>query len=585
MRRAGARNYLPFSYRLMLSYSVFIIVLILLGGYALNAVFVGSIQDRTREINTGTIQQMRDNITYKVDDLVRISNMIYLDDTLSKHLRHYEEGWASYEVTTKYLLPKLNTTIEAANDSIWLSVYLHNAALPEIYLDHNHTDPLRAGRSVFDLYNIRRIQDKSWYKRFPKEKYGETMEWKQIEDDARYGRISLLRRIVDTNSPIRLEERGFIRISTSLTTLLESVDYDKIGEGTALFITDAKGTIMSSSGQTKWLAGDRLPGGTEDVLEIREEIPRLDWYLVAWVPKNLTERATDKVRFWTFAVCFASILLFSFAGYLVSRLFAKKVNKIVTVLDLFQQGDFQKRIHFKGRDEFTEISESLNEMGQNIGDLIREVYITKIQKKEAELESLQAQINPHFLYNTLSSISRLAQFGQLDKQQQMVLDLAKFYRLSLNEGRTVIPIRSELEQVEAYINIQRTKYGDSVAVRYDIEPELDQYNTIKLILQPFVENVFEHARFEDRVHIRIVGELAGADVVFKIIDDGIGIHPSVVRRILHPIESVDVGYGIRNVHQRIRLHYGEDYGVAIYSRPGIGTTVRIQFPRSSGNKE
>ncbi|MFD2613613.1 sensor histidine kinase [Paenibacillus gansuensis] len=565
-------KYMPFSYKLMLSYSMFIVVLVLLGGYAANEIFVNSIQGRTREIQSGTIHQMKDNITYKVDDLVRISNMLYLDDTLSGHLRHYEEGWVSYEVTKKYLLPKLHTTIEAANDPIWMSIYLHNPALPEIYLDHSGTDPLKDNRSLFDIYNIRRIQDKQWYKQFPKEKYGQTMVWGQVEDDAQYGRISLLRRIVDTNEPLKLEEHGFIRISIRLADLMESVEYDKIGKGTKLFIMDAQGRTISSSGQT----GPDTK--IEDITIIREELPRLAWHLVAWVPMNITDEATGQFRYWTIMVCVGCILLFFSAGFFLSRLFAKKVNKIVMVLHSFQEGDFQKRIHFRGKDEFTQISESLNRMGQHTGDLIREVYIANLQKKEAELESLQAQINPHFLYNTLSSISRLAQFGQLDKLQQMVLDLAKFYRLSLNEGRTVIPISSELEQVEAYINIQRTKYGDSVEVSYDIAPELHAYNTIKLILQPFVENVFEHARFEDKISIRIVGGLDSSDIWFKIIDNGIGVHPDTLRLLFDPLKGSEIGYGIRNVHQRIKLHYGDAYGVEIYSKPGIGTTVLIRFP-------
>ena len=127
----------------------------------------------------------------------------------------------------------------------------------------------------------------------------------------------------------------------------------------------------------------------------------------------------------------------------VSRYFSRRVSKIVSVLDSFQEGEFHKRVSFKGNDEFTHISSALNDMGSNIGKLINEVYLADLQKKEAELESLHAQINPHFLYNTLSSISRLARFGMLDKLQRMVMDLAKFYRLSLNDGRNIISVKNE----------------------------------------------------------------------------------------------------------------------------------------------
>lgn len=128
---------------------------------------------------------------------------------------------------------------------------------------------------------------------------------------------------------------------------------------------------------------------------------------------------------------------------------------MISVLTMFQQGDFHKRIAYKGNDEFAIIADALNRMGEQTERLIEEVYETNLKKKQAELESLQAQINPHFLYNTLSSISRLAKFGRVEQQHQMIMNLAKFYRLTLNDGRTIISIHDELDQVKAYLDIQK----------------------------------------------------------------------------------------------------------------------------------
>jgi sensor histidine kinase YesM len=160
----------------------------------------------------------------------------------------------------------------------------------------------------------------------------------------------------------------------------------------------------------------------------------------------------------------------------------------------------------------------------------------------------------------------------------MVLDLAKFYRLSLNEGRTVIPVKNELEQIGAYINIQKTKFGDGMNVLFDVDPDVVRFTTVKLILQPFIENALEHAWYGDRINIRITGKLEGEQITFQIIDDGIGFHPETLRQLLDPEESLNVGYGIRNVDGRIRLHYGAEYGVSIVSRRGIGTSVSITIP-------
>jgi two-component system sensor histidine kinase YesM len=346
-----------------------------------------------------------------------------------------------------------------------------------------------------------------------------------------------------------------------------------------MFITNESGRILNFSGTTEDLKGSLWDESqAADHLVIQEHLPELNWDLIALIPADITERDTKKVRTLTIWICSICLIVFFFVGFFLSRYFSKRVSRIVLVLDAFQEGAFHKRIHFKGNDEFSRISSAFNEMGQNTEELIRKVYLTNIQKKEAEMESLQAQINPHFLYNTLSSINRLAKFGETEKLQRMVMDLAKFYRLSLNEGRTVIPVKDELEQVKAYINIQKTKFESRMNVHYDIEPEILQYNTIKLILQPFIENILEHAWCGDRIHIRIVGFLEGNTLVFKIIDDGIGMQSELLRQISDPIKSLGVGYGIRNVEQRIKLYYGDEYGISIYSKPGIGTTIRITIP-------
>ena len=189
-----------------------------------------------------------------------------------------------------------------------------------------------------------------------------------------------------------------------------------------------------------------------------------------------------------------------------------------------------------------------------------------------------AQINPHFLYNTLSSISRLARFGMLDKLQRMVMDLAKFYRLSLNDGRNIISVKNELEQAQAYVDIQKIKYDERMQVTYDFEPEVVRYETVKLILRPFIENVLEHAWTGDYIHVRITARVLEDVLEFKIIDNGVGFPPGRILDNTGGQDLTNAGYGIRNVDQRIKLHYGGEYGVTLFSRAGIGTTVRIVIP-------
>ncbi|MFC7681109.1 sensor histidine kinase [Paenibacillus sp. GCM10028914] len=573
---------LPFGYKLMISYCILIMIAVLIVGNVANRVYVESMREQTRSIIQGTLHQMKNNIAFKMEDTKRISDMLYFDEHLARVLRQYEKGWKSYDSMTNVLMPKFQTAVETANRRMWLSMYLKNDTFPEVYNVYDNKDPLDIPARLYDIFQYKRLIDKDWYINFPAEEvYGTTLQWRQIEDDHKYGRISLLRRVIDVGGEVYpFEEIGFMRISVALSDLFDGVDFQKIGEGTNLYISDLKSNVIISSGTNDVPEMKMINqiSKNEDDLIIRDTLPGLDMELVAFVPANLVEKDAHKVRNLTLFICLVCIILFFFVSVIVSRYFGKRVSKIVMVVDSFQEGEFHKRIHFKGNDEFKKIASALNEMGSNIGRLIQEVYLADLQKKEAELESLHSQINPHFLYNTLSSISRLAKFGELDKLQRMVMDLAKFYRLSLNEGRNVIPVKSELEQAQAYIDIQKIKYESRMQVQYDIDPEVVRYETVKLILQPFIENVLEHAWMGDSIHIRIKGRVEDDYLEFRIIDNGVGFPAGMNRDIIGAQELRNAGYGVKNVDQRIKLHYGAEYGVILFSRPGIGTTVRIILP-------
>ncbi|WP_338068697.1 sensor histidine kinase [Paenibacillus nanensis] len=579
MKMMRKYRYLPFGYKLMLSYCVFIVIPVLVIGYIANSIYVKSIREQMESSANGTLSQINDNVSYKIEDLIRVSDFFYYDQALAGALRNFEMGWVGYEATTNLVLPKITAYKEASSIKLWLSVYIHNPDFPEIYRNYRGTDPLKHLENPYDLYHITRIENRDWYRDFPEELYGQTIVWKQVEDDAAFGRISLLRRLVNVQVADKVGEIGFIRQSVYLSDLFETVNYSKIGNEATIYIKDASNRVMRVSGNSIYQVGDTW--NEQDFaghLIIDKVIPKLNWSITAVIPNTIFENKVNEVRWLTFLICFVFTVVYFVSGALMSNYFSRKVNKIVSVLDSFQEGNFHKRINFKGNDEFSQISRALNEMGQNIGELIHKVYVADLDKKEAELDMLQAQINPHFLYNTLSSINRLAKFGELEKLQQMVMDLAKFYRLSLNEGRILLPIGEELEQARAYINIQKIKYEERMGVTFDIDPRIMEFTTIKLIIQPFIENVLEHAWCADRIHIRIVGTLEEDHILFKVIDDGVGISAELLQQMNDPEEGTSVGYGIRNVNQRIKLYYGSAYGVSLYSRLGIGTTVSIKIP-------
>ncbi|KHF37152.1 Sensor histidine kinase YpdA [Paenibacillus sp. P1XP2] len=466
------RMFMPFGMKLFFSYMILIIVPIFIFGYIANTILVDLYGKQMNTNLTGTMAQIRDNINYKLEDTQRLSDTLYFDESLPLEIMSYEEGWVSYQTTTKLLIPKFRQTVDSTNRKIWMSIYLKNETLPEIYNnDLSAADPLAKGKH-WDLFHLRRIMDKPWYAEFPKEDYGKTVVWQQVEDDGRFGRISLLRRLVDTRNPLDLETIGFMRISVYLSEIFQSVDINKFGGGSMLLILDENNRIIYGSGENvPDMHSDYELMDVSRFTVLSESLPKLNWKMTALVPDTIIQQETRKINLLTIVICLASFVVVLLFALGVSRFFSKRVSKVVSILNLFQQGDFHKRFHYKGNDEFTMIAASLNRLGEQTERLIQEVYLTNLKKKQAELETLQAQINPHFLYNTLSSISRLAKFGQVDKQHQMVMNLAKFYRLSLNDGQTIIAIHKELEQTQAYLDIQQVKYGERMEVEFDIELE------------------------------------------------------------------------------------------------------------------
>ncbi|AYB47652.1 cache domain-containing sensor histidine kinase [Paenibacillus lautus] len=587
-KKARAR-YVPIGLKLMLSYILFILILVAVNFYVSHSMYDASMRKQTRLNIQGTLLQIKDNVAYKMNDIVQTSATLYDNRTLVLSLRSFEEGVEGYNRMNQVIIPKLESASKAIGLNLRMSVYFHNESVNERYKVWRDDSTRDFNEQTADIYHMSRIVDAAWYRGIPAEQYNETMLWKQVEEDERDGRISLIRRIVDMNNPLAIAEVGIMRFSVRKSELFDSVNFKKLGAGSELIVMDDAGEVVFTSGKllhkggTASIVGTNRyasPGGNPDseYLIIEERLPQLDWKIIARVPLTIIEQEAVRVRTYFITICLLCVALLIGAGFIISRYFSKRINKIVSVLNSFREGDLHKRMPDKGKGEFSQIANALNEMGEDFEALINKVYLTQIQKKEAELEMLQTQINPHFLYNTLSSINQLAKFGENEKLQKMVVELAQFYRLTLNSGKTLIPVAVEVEQANAYLDIQKVKYGQRMEVAFDIDTNIWPYETIKLILQPFIENVLKHAWSGDRIHIRIVVQKEGETILYRIIDDGLGMKRGRIDEIFDPRDNSHTGCGIRNIDQRVKLHYGSEYGVSIFSKVGIGTSVQIRIP-------
>ncbi len=231
--------------------------------------------------------------------------------------------------------------------------------------------------------------------------------------------------------------------------------------------------------------------------------------------------------------------------------------------------------------ELQNLDQAFDKMAERIHALLEKQIEDQQSLHRAELELLQAQINPHFLYNTLDSIAILAESGREEEVVDMVTSLSTFFRNSLSNGQDIIPLRSELAQATSYLEIQQIRYSDILDYEIDVPEELMNCMVPKLILQPLIENALYHGikNRRGRGTISIAGKQNGTSLLLKIRDNGAGMDPQKLRELQEDLSSESRGgLGLKNVSRRIRLYCGEEYGLHFESSPGMGTEVTIRLP-------
>ncbi len=291
------------------------------------------------------------------------------------------------------------------------------------------------------------------------------------------------------------------------------------------------------------------------------------------------EAVTRRIRT-VFAV--SSLLVFG-AIYLYGRMSAARVDKVVYAAKRLGDGQFDYILRDMGGDEIGQIAGAFNLLNERIQILIQDNYEKKLMMKSSEMNLLQEQINPHFLYNALSVISSMSMRENGKRTVECLRYLADFYRISLNKGREVISIEQELDLLQNYMKIQKIRFGEDVVIRYEVDEDVLQCRTIKLILQPLVENAIHHGRREEEVlTVGVSVRRREERVIYEVCDDGLGIEPEKLVQLRTELKQSQEGYGLKNVDIRVKLRYGEGYGVSIMSIPDKGTCVRVEIPAEQG---
>ncbi len=285
------------------------------------------------------------------------------------------------------------------------------------------------------------------------------------------------------------------------------------------------------------------------------------------------------------------LVLFLIVGFITNRISAgitKPVRKLQDIMKSVDTGEFRMVGSIRATDEIRELAREYDIMVGRIRELMSENIKEQELKRKSDLKALQAQINPHFLYNTLDSIIWMGEMGRNKEVVLMTSALSKLFRISISRGKDFITIKDEIAHVESYLTIQKMRYKDKFEYRIDVDPSLYGRTILKIILQPLVENAIYHGikEVDYTGFIEITGVGDGKTITLKVSDNGKGMGKEELDELIKSIESGTEeeqslsrhGLGVRNVHERIRLYFGSEYGLSFFSTPGEGTVITVKLP-------
>lgn len=280
------------------------------------------------------------------------------------------------------------------------------------------------------------------------------------------------------------------------------------------------------------------------------------------------------------------VLLMAMMLAVVNRIASQGISRPVLRLNEsvreYEAGE-KPEIYIGGPQEIRHLGHSIQKSYEQIEDLMRKIVLEQNERRKSELDALQSQINPHFLYNTLESITWMVEGEKNDEAVFMISQLARLFRISLSKGRTIIRIRDEVQHARSYMNIQKIRYKNTFSIDFEIDPAIEDYSTVKLILQPLLENAINYgvSGMDDCGEILVKGRREGDDILLTVEDNGIGMSEEETRLVLTDSDRVHKhgsGVGLVNVNRRIQIYFGSEYGLFIESEPDEGTKVLIRIP-------
>jgi two-component system sensor histidine kinase YesM len=536
------------------------------------------------------MEETKSYLEYKAESIHEVLNFISFND----NVQHEASKTEGYSDANEWLLNA--NLIDKA-----LHQFPHNQDIELIRLYLQAGLSGEAGNT--DYLRMDHIADRVWLRDFKESR--NSFYWlpsAALDRSVSENTITILRKIPQEHSVIQFS--GLAGAQISALSLQSVLNHAKLTPNSSAFLFNERDDLLSATADAALQTSDidRLLSGIPTVTEGESRWDERVQYegrsfmvgvsyvqnqtmrLVIIVPESdiladIYQTRNRLISIFLLIIPFALPLSFIVAGSSTKRLrqLSRHMRKV-------KDGDFRPAQLPANQDEVGQLIQTYNAMVINIGKLLDETYQLGREVKNKELKALQAQINPHFLYNTLDLINIMAIENEEKDISTVVEELAVFYKLSLSNGREKITLANELKHVEAYVRIQNMRFGDGIKLIVDVPDELKELELPKIILQPLVENSILHGIREkdtEEGSIMIHAEALEDSVLLRVRDDGVGMDAKqLIGAVTGKSSKRTGGFGVRNIQERIVLLFGTDYGLSYESTPGVGTLVTIRLPRA-----
>ncbi len=584
-------------YKMIMINSFIILFVALVIGSASFSLYRHTIANELAVINLRDVNQISNSIDYIQNDAEELSSFICSDNIVQRTICYTPSELEQNLADESYVEYMLNNLLVSKSYMSFISLYANNGYTYYAATDKSNNIPTFHTLKKTDAYQ-RALAAKgaSLWAYIPKSDTTYIL-------DNKNAKISMYRTVLKLND---YSTKGYIMLSMNLSAIKPLYEGTLTTRGSTMMFLDETNTPFFIDPQPEDLTAinallAKIPASVLAQTESSEiyryngqkylitfaSLKSADWKVLNVVPlDSFTTNAGFVPLFALVTSLFALFLGFYFTTY-TSSLLTKPIKNLLESMSRVKNGNFEEYVGFKYRDEIGLLGAEYDQMISRIHGLIHEVYVLGLEEKIAELKALQAQINPHFLYNTLDTIYWKAVAGDTDEVRDMIHALSKIFRLALNVGHEFLHVTKEKEFIDHYILLQGKRYRDKLKYILDFDPAIMDYMIPKLILQPFVENAIVHGLEVEakQTTITIRGYEAENKLHFVIADDGPGMPESVLKSITNPSESSaqsseKSGYGIKNVINRLSLYYSDEYRLDMTSEIGQGTTVHIVLPLS-----